>query len=1771
MNTSILFIFAILILSINSEEISNLKETDPSSTYSGYMWKLKESTLTSGGSSISSWYNVVAVAVPDSDHILLYGYDGGYTWHNYYTLTPPSYVVNFGASVSMTPGSLASGTDGYCTSYGYGDGAYVCHICAVVCMHGEGGLFTYCHWILQASVGQFTTIVSISDDVLAVGVPGANQVLIYTYYGTWDLNTTLTRTSSSFGHTVAVSGMVVVVGDENKVLIYRYNGTKWNSEAILNGTEDSSGFGDIIAISGNYLFIGLPLSNQTLMYKYNGSFWNLDDTLNGTYGSAFGSSISVSSSYLAIGAPGSKEVFVYRLIGTKWILETVLTSLYYLFGSNVSVSQDYLSIKNSGYGTNQVFVYLRSPIPQGLIFNCTSLFSYFQCYWNQSEFPDLNYQIDYGFGWIDIQSPIQDGLVYYQQFNSSIYPNITGNEYYSIQIKGCNPISLQCGDPSLAYNLTTRIDSVQNLSLNPTNNSINVTWNFPNVQIIDGIPHLDHYKLSYFNSSQQFPTSIILVDNSSTSQILTDLGCETSYNVSIFACRTESCVGYDIGDTAKSAISTIFSQISNISCSILNVFDVNCSWESPFNCSIPLYYNFTYQANSQNDSGIYQQNLTIQNFTAQFPNQEYQINISACDSNNICGEIKTITIITDKLPSPSIYSSFSKIEEIELNFTKISKAQNYLISIDNETNWENFTTINSNGNEIIGIKSGLSGNIEYEVSIRACFDLNCENEFLGLISSSISIIPKLGNITSLICSSLINGFECNWDSLNLTEGLKGYSFNYNSTSICLSNSTTNYSNSNLNGGETYEISIYSSANENCSFNQYSGIPSSTLITTKFPSKSTSKSTSTTTIAVGVVVSVVVISLGIGLFFWIRKKTRIKKMVKETEKELQKTGGIQLYKIIKKTKMNTSILFIFAILILSINSEEISNLKETDPSYTYSGYMWKFIQSASSPSSSSISSWNNVVAVAVPDSDHILLYGYDGGYTWGSLASGTDGYCYSTGYGDGAYVCYICAVVCDSGGAGPFTDCHWILQASEGQFTTIVSISDDVLAVGVPGANQVLIYTYYGTWNLNTTLTRTSSSFGHTVAVSGMVVVVGDENQVLIYRYNGTKWNSEAILNGTEGSSGFGDVIAISGNYLFIGLPLSNQTLIYKYNGSFWNLDDTLNGTYGSAFGSSISVSSSFLVIGAPGSKEVFVYRLIGTKWILETVLTSSYPVFGNNVSVSENYIGIKTSGYGSQVFLYARSPIPQGLIFNCTGLFSYFQCYWNQSEFPDLNYQIDYGFGWIDIQSPIQDGLVYYQQFNSSIYPNITGNEYYSIQIKGCNPISLQCGDPSLAYNLTTRIDSVQNLSLNPTNNSINVTWNVPNVQIIDGIPHLDHYRIYYFNSSQQFPTSIISVDNSSTSQILTDLGCETSYNVSIFACRTESCGGYDIGDIARSAISTIFSQISNISCSILNVFDVNCSWESPFNCSIPLYYNFTYQANSQNDSGNYQQNLTIQNFTAQFPNQEYQINISACDSNNICGEIKTITIITDKLPSPSIYSSFSKIEEIELNFTKISKAQNYLISIDNETNWENFTTINSNGNEIIGIKSELSGNIEYEVSIRACFDLNCENEFLGLISSSISIIPKLGNITSLICSSLINGFECNWNSLNLTEGLKGYSFSYNSTSICLSNSTTNYSNSNLNGGETYEISIYSSANENCSFNQYSGIPSSTLITTKFPSKSTSKSTSTTTIAVGVVVSVVVISLGIGLFFWIRKKTRIKKMVKETEKELQQTGVIQVF
>ncbi|KAJ5076616.1 hypothetical protein M0811_06196 [Anaeramoeba ignava] len=787
--------------------------------------------------------------------------------------------------------------------------------------------------------------------------------------------------------------------------------------------------------------------------------------------------------------------------------------------------------------------------------------------------------------------------------------------------------------------------------------------------------------------------------------------------------------------------------------------------------------------------------------------------------------------------------------------------------------------------------------------------------------------------------------------------------------------------------------------------------------------------------------------------------------------------------------------------------------------------------------------------------------------------------------------------------------EWIqtkeLTASDGKaednFGYSVSISERVILIGSPYASvngnlkQGKVYVWEGNddgtiWQEKPTLTATNGQandhFGKSLSISkdsSLIVIKSEQSnsqQVTahIFQSNGTYWNEEEsfTVNGLQEYGDWGGTVSISEDATTFVMGVSGdgynqgKAYVFHYNGSIWNNQTIIpnNASGKCCFGFSVSISQNNLIVG-DSDGTAYLFQNNGSGWNQERQWFPQNPAdkgeFGKAVSISGDISAVGSplltyDGFDSVGGVYIYEFVyDQVNILNCSSLFSSFDCYWNEilPITSDIEYQINYNYinneQWETIQSPILIDNIFFQIFNSSIYPNITGNVYYNIQIRICNSSSQICGEGSGSCSLTTRIDSVKNFTVESiTTTSVMVLWNPPNVPVINFIPKLDHYLLFYQKQDSN-ETKNASISNSSTSYELTELDSLSNYSISICGCETDECLGIYQGEIVSTTIFTKFGPVLNLQCLISNSFDISCYWDKPNDPINPSYYNFTYQAISENDNGNFDTNSTSQNFTAQYSNQIYQINVSACDSNEICGDISSIQITSGKFgPVLNLQCSISSIYSISCYWDKPNDPIN--------PSYYNFTyqaiSKNDNGNFDTNSTSQnftaQYSNQIYQINVSACDS----NEMCGNISSIQITSGKFGPVLNLQCSiSNIYSISCYWDKPNNPINPSYYNFTYQAisendngsfdTNLTSQNFTAQYSN------QIYQINVSA-----CDSNQICGDISSIQIGNQLTSSQSSNS-KTVIIVCSTVIPVVVIVGIILMIVLIRKKK--KKKNKEGE------------
>lgn len=226
------------------------------------------------------------------------------------------------------------------------------------------------------------------------------------------------------------------------------------------------------------------------------------------------------------------------------------------------------------------------------------------------------------------------------------------------------------------------------------------------------------------------------------------------------------------------------------------------------------------------------------------------------------------------------------------------------------------------------------------------------------------------------------------------------------------------------------------------------------------------------------------------------------------------------------------------------------------------------------------------------------------------------------------------------------------------------------------SGSTYVYRWNGTvWfeeqKLVTADQRGQRHFGRSVSVSGDAVAVGargDSDLALragaayVYRWDGNLWVEEQKLYASDGAAAdtFGGSVAVSGLVLVVGSLNdtagrdSGAAYVYRWRGGTWVEEQKLLSRAGGgldSFGISVSTDENCIVVGAPSANRYsgssYVYRWNGTSW-LETEARfpdsgSQFSRFGGSVSVNENLVMVgATSERNASGAVYLDVNLPNG-------------------------------------------------------------------------------------------------------------------------------------------------------------------------------------------------------------------------------------------------------------------------------------------------------------------------------------------------------------------------------------------------------------------------------------------------------------------------------------------------------------------------------------------------
>jgi hypothetical protein len=250
-----------------------------------------------------------------------------------------------------------------------------------------------------------------------------------------------------------------------------------------------------------------------------------------------------------------------------------------------------------------------------------------------------------------------------------------------------------------------------------------------------------------------------------------------------------------------------------------------------------------------------------------------------------------------------------------------------------------------------------------------------------------------------------------------------------------------------------------------------------------------------------------------------------------------------------------------------------------------------------------------------------------------------------------------------------------------QFGYSVDLSGDWAVVGAPNGESVFLYKFDGKdWELleeplvaptSTSPPTPISYFGWDVAIDGDTLVVSDFNSmrligsVYVYTRTGDSWDEGKEL---KTGLGVGASVAIDGNTILVGAPLSGFTYVFTKGTTGWEEKPEIVSPLAPLpfFGWDVDLSGDIAVVGAPLMGFAFVFtRNEDLSWDEGQELITG-PWVGSSVAIDSETVVV-----GAPSLLPVSSQVPQdpssAYVFRKDANGS-----WQQQELP--NPEID-GFG----------------------------------------------------------------------------------------------------------------------------------------------------------------------------------------------------------------------------------------------------------------------------------------------------------------------------------------------------------------------------------------------------------------------------------------------------------------------------------------------------------------
>jgi hypothetical protein len=281
-----------------------------------------------------------------------------------------------------------------------------------------------------------------------------------------------------------------------------------------------------------------------------------------------------------------------------------------------------------------------------------------------------------------------------------------------------------------------------------------------------------------------------------------------------------------------------------------------------------------------------------------------------------------------------------------------------------------------------------------------------------------------------------------------------------------------------------------------------------------------------------------------------------------------------------------------------------------------------------------------------------------------------------------------------------------LTASDGEsediFGTSVSIDEDYVVIGAPGANNHLGTAYIfkcndSIWVEEAILTVSDSDIGFcfSVSIDGKYVVIGDFygnseftnrcGSAYIFKRDDSTWTQHAKLTASDGEEydWFGISVCIDGKQVIVGANsdgdngiCSGSAYIFKRYGLIWEEVSKITASDGAKldfFGEGVSIDGDYAIVGAifdddngdeSGSAYIFIRNQPPSKPVINgqtngKVGIEYYYTFNSSDSDDDGFMYIVSWGDGSSPEVVSSSPSGEGVvshIWNKTGNYTITAC-----------------------------------------------------------------------------------------------------------------------------------------------------------------------------------------------------------------------------------------------------------------------------------------------------------------------------------------------------------------------------------------------------------------------------------------------------------------------------------------------------------------------------------